>query len=101
MKRLVAGLVVATLLFVAVYQAFRYHQLETEVEALLEEQNQVFEDNKRLIAAISLLTSPSRILRLAEEELGMELTPRERERILSLEPSGRSESASGSERRGE
>ena len=72
-RRLITVLVVLipALLFANVIQAFRYSQLTSEVSRLEREQRELFEENKRIILAIALLSSPHRIGKLAEEELGL------------------------------
>lgn len=97
MKRVVAAVALVALLFAAVHQSFRYHRMEREISAMEARQSALFEDNKRLIAAVSLLTSPARIVRLAEEELGMVRTPAEAERRLRLDlpPADASRAAGG------
>jgi len=69
-------LLVPVLLFANVAQAFRYGRLERRIEELESEQRALIEENKRAILAISVLTSPRRVGRLAEDELGLErITP--------------------------
>lgn len=62
---------VPVLLFFSVYQVFRYQQLQDEVAELQEQQVELFERNKRMIANIAILSSPKRIARLADEILGL------------------------------
>jgi cell division protein FtsL len=59
-------------LFLNVWQSFRYETLEREVTQLEEEQRDMIEENKRLIAGIAVLRSPARIQALAESELELE-----------------------------
>ena len=81
--RFVIALSIPALLFLSVYQVYRYQQLETEVAQLREVQKELFERNKRLIAHIAILESPRRIAELAEDELGLEQVPiEERMRII-------------------
>ena len=69
-------LLIAILLPVAafsnVWQVFRYKQLEKEISALEDRQQELIEKNKRLIAGISVLQSPQRLEKLATEELDLE-----------------------------
>ena len=60
------------LLFANVYQAYRYSQLDHEITALESEQTRLLEENKRIILAIALLSSPDRIADIAENDLGLE-----------------------------
>lgn len=59
------------LLIVNALQARRYENLLSEVEALEKKQETLVEENKKLIADISLLSKTERIKKIAEEELGM------------------------------
>ena len=72
-RRIVLLLIVAipVLLFVNVFQAYRYSQIEQEIDRLRNEQQALIEENKRAILAISVLSSPQRIGPLAENELGL------------------------------
>ncbi len=65
-------LLVPLLLFANVYQAFRHGRLERRIVELEREQLALIEENKRVILAISVLTSPRRIGELAEHELELE-----------------------------
>jgi cell division protein FtsL len=60
---------VPAMLFLSVFQVYRYQQLEKEVALLRESQQELFEKNKRMIANIAILSSPKRIARLARETL--------------------------------
>ena len=73
-QRVVVVLValVPVLLFANVFQAFRYSQLDREVTRMEQEQRDLLEENKRIILAIALLSSPSRIGALADSELDLE-----------------------------
>jgi cell division protein FtsL len=65
-------IVLPVALFLNVWQSFRYETLEREVGQLEEEQRDMIEENKRLIAGIAVLRSPARIQSLAESELELE-----------------------------
>lgn len=60
------------LLFANVFQAYRYSMLEREITRLERRQHELIERNKRVILAISVLTSPDRVGSLAERELGLQ-----------------------------
>ena len=60
-----------SLFFLNTWQGFRYQELEREVVGLEREQKNWLEENKKVIAALAVLTSPSRIKSLAEESLGL------------------------------
>ena len=62
-------LVLPLLLFANVWQAYRFVQLSRDVARLEVEQRDAIEENKRLIATIAVLRSPSRLLQVAEEYL--------------------------------
>ncbi len=68
----IAILIVPGLFFLNVWQSFRYQTLKRETGILYRRQLDLIEENKRIIASISLLRSPDRIGVLAEEELDFE-----------------------------
>ena len=72
------------LLCANVLQVFRYRQLEQTLADLERQQDELVEANKRAILAISILASPDRIGRIAEEELNLDLI--QPEDILRLVP---------------
>lgn len=55
-----------------VWQSDRYTALRTEVERLTENQEKVIEENRRLIAEITVLSSSARIENIAKMSLGLE-----------------------------
>ncbi|MFC2324058.1 MAG: hypothetical protein ACFNLL_01120 [Bacteroides sp.] len=59
------------LFFFTVKQSQVYNTLEREVNAYNDEQNRLIAENKRKISAISILSKPQRIEKIAVEELGM------------------------------
>lgn len=69
---LASVLLAVAMLFLNVWQSFRYNRVVGEVVALEEEQKRLLEVNKRLIAGTSVLSSPGRIDKIAKEELGLE-----------------------------
>lgn len=72
-------IVVTPLLFVAnVWQSYRFNGLEARLQMLENRYLDVLEDNKRMIVGIAGLRSPSRVRRIAEEELGLEAAPADR-----------------------
>ncbi|TFG64492.1 MAG: hypothetical protein E4H36_02845 [Spirochaetales bacterium] len=60
--------------FMNVYQVFRYRQVKTEIGFLEAEQQDLLENNKRIIAGIGVLQSPGRIDELAGKELDLKKT---------------------------
>jgi cell division protein FtsL len=62
---------VPLLLFANAWQVYRHERVESQVRTLVEQQKNLLEKNKRLIAAIAVLSSPDRVARLAERDLGL------------------------------
>lgn len=56
----------------AVWQGDRYAALRAEVDWLTERQEMVIEENRRLIAEITVLSSSARIENIARTSLGLE-----------------------------
>jgi cell division protein FtsL len=54
-----------------VWQSNRYANLKQEIDRLEQAQADWVESNKRLIAAIAVLSSPERIEHIAQNELGL------------------------------
>ena len=80
MKRLLTVLALALvplLLLVNVWQGMRYSRLQAAVRQLEERQEEWFERNKKLLAAIAVYSSPGRLDETASEEL--ELTRADQE----------------------
>lgn len=75
MKRLFTALLVISLpvlLFLTVWQSYRYSELSADVAELEQVQKEIFEKNKKIVMGIEFLKSPFRINKLAEEELELE-----------------------------
>lgn len=75
MKKIIFYLMVLSiplLLGVVSWQSARYGDLERELARLEKSQQEWIENNKRLVAGVSLLSSPDRIEHIARDELGME-----------------------------
>lgn len=66
-----AVVMIPLLLALDAFQAKRYAKLQKELDALEAKQQELVEDNKKLISDISVLSSSDRIENLAENELGM------------------------------
>lgn len=60
------------LLLITVRQSWAYNALEREVTAYNNEQTRLIAENKRKISAISILSKPQRIEKIAVEELNMQ-----------------------------
>ncbi len=68
---IVMVLCIPAFLVVEAIQANKYSRLENEVRALEQTQSDAIESNKHLITELGLLSSSSRIEKIATEELGM------------------------------
>jgi len=64
-------LAVPILLYMNVWQAFRYRVVETEIDLLEEKQQDWIEKNKKIIVGIEVLGAPERIDTLASEIEGL------------------------------
>jgi cell division protein FtsL len=76
------------LLGLASWQSARYGDLERELGRLEKTQQEWVENNKRLIAGISLLSSPDRIEHIARDELGLEKKRPEEVLLIHITGSG-------------
>ncbi len=65
------ALVLGGLLFLNTWQGYRFEALKRSVQELEAEQRDWLEQNKKLVAAVAVLSSPERIQHLAEAELGL------------------------------
>ncbi len=68
------------------FQAKRYTDLTKEIRELETKQEKLIEDNKKLVSEISVLSSASRIEKIAVEELGMHKA--EKDDIIRVEMTG-------------
>ena len=71
-RKILILLVVATIpgiIFLTVRQVHNYNQIDGEVHSLIMSQRELFEQNKRMVANLSILSSPGRIDGLAENIL--------------------------------
>jgi cytoskeletal protein RodZ len=62
---------IPVLLYLNVWQAFRYRAVETEIELLEVKQQEWIEENKKAIIGIEVLSAPSRINGLTSEIDGL------------------------------
>lgn len=88
MKKLLLLLIVATvpgIIFLTVRQVFTYTKIDNEVRSLILDQRELFEQNKRMVANLSILSSPERIDELAEDILKLEKKSLDTVRIM-IEP---------------
>ncbi|MDR1105929.1 MAG: septum formation initiator family protein [Treponema sp.] len=91
MKKIIFYLMVLSiplLLGLASWQSARYGDLERELGRLEKTQQEWVENNKRLIAGISLLSSPDRIEHIARDELGLEKKRPEEVLLIHITGSG-------------
>jgi len=79
-------LAVLSLFFLNTWQGFRYQELERGVGRLEQEQKNWLEKNKKVIAALAVLSSPERIKNLAEGTLG--LKPLQGQELIEIELGG-------------
>lgn len=64
-------LAIPFILFFAVWQSSRYTAMESEISRLDRQQHEIVQRNKRLISAITVLSVPERIEKVAVEDLNM------------------------------
>ncbi|MBI9105112.1 MAG: cell division protein FtsL [Spirochaetales bacterium] len=89
MKRtvvLILILIIPILLFISVWQSYRYDRLSGEVAGMEQVQKEIFEKNKKIVMGIEFLKSPFRINKIAEEELDLEKIKPERIIRIDLVP---------------
>ena len=72
-----------SVVFLNTWQGFRYQEQERGVRKLEQEQQNWLEKNKKVIAALAVLSSPERIRTLAEGSL--ELKPLAAEDLIEIE----------------
>jgi len=76
-------LVFLSVFFINTRQGFRYQEVERGVRGLEQEQKNWLEKNKKVIAALAVLSSPERIKSLAEDSFG--LKPLKAEDLIEIE----------------
>jgi cell division protein FtsL len=82
------ALVLGGLLFLNTWQGYRFQALKRNVQELEAEQRDWLEQNKKLVAAVAVLSSPERIQRLAERELGLKKLTRSALATVALPAGG-------------
>lgn len=65
-------LLLVSLLFLNVWQSYRYEESLRVLRVMEQEQQEWVEKTRRIMAAEALLASPDRLDQLAQDELGME-----------------------------
>ena len=68
-----AVLSVPLLLFLNVWQSFRYERLAAEIRNYEYEQKEWFEENKRMLTSLSVYSSPARVKKIADESPDLEI----------------------------
>ena len=71
------------LLFTNMWLAYRYTLLKRELVAIEEHQNRLLEENKRIIAALSILRSPQVVIPRAQQRYIFDLL--DQDRIIQIE----------------
>ena len=61
------SLFIPLLLFINVMQGFRHERFIREIERKEMEQKEWFEENKKMVAALSVYSSPGRVQKIVEE----------------------------------
>ena len=75
MRKILLLFIAATIpgvIFLTIRQANSYNQVGNEVHSLILDQRELFEQNKRMVTNLSILSSPGRIDDLAENILDLE-----------------------------
>jgi len=90
MRPLVLGALVlmVSLLFLNVWQSYRYEESLRVMEAMEYQQEEWVDKNRKVLAAESLLETPSRLDSLAEEELGLHKAEPEEMMFIQLPGEG-------------
>ena len=65
------ALLLGGLLFLNTWQGYRFERLRRGVQQLESEQRDWMEQNKKLVAALAVLSSPDRVERIAVKQLGL------------------------------
>jgi len=74
--------------FLNTWQGYRYERLKSQVRVLEREQKDWLERNKKIIAGLAVLGSPSRIAELAESDLDLRKIGPEEQTKLRFGPPG-------------
>lgn len=74
-KILIAFLVITVpvLLFSNAWQGFKYERINAEIRNYEYEQKEWFEENKKMLAAISVYSSPTRVKKIVEENSNLSI----------------------------
>jgi hypothetical protein len=82
------SLALGGLLFLNTWQGYRFEHLKREAQQLEAEQRDWLEQNKKLVAALAVLSSPQRIERIAVGELGLKKLERSALVTIAAPPEG-------------
>jgi hypothetical protein len=83
---IIMALAFIALFFLNTWQGYRYQELEQDVGNLEVEQKDWLEKNKKVIAALAVLSSPERVEALAVDKLG--LKPLKAEDVIKVNIKG-------------
>jgi cell division protein FtsL len=72
------ALLLGGLLFLNTWQGYRFEALRRHMQQLESEQRDWMEQNKKLVAALAVLSSPQRVERIATRQLGLRKLERSR-----------------------
>jgi len=64
---------VPVLLFLNTWQGFKYERINNEIRNYEYEQKEWFEENKKMLAAISVYSSPARVKKIIEENSALSI----------------------------
>ena len=85
-RKIIALLIflIPALLFLTVWQSYRYDILNQEVVELEQMQKDILEKNKKIVMGIEFLKSPFRINKISEEDLELEKATQDRRFRIEL-----------------
>ncbi|MDX9799969.1 MAG: hypothetical protein RBT69_01385 [Spirochaetia bacterium] len=63
-----AVITIPVLLFLNAWQGFRFERMNAEIRNYEYEQKEWFEENKRMLAALSVYSSPARVKKIVDED---------------------------------
>jgi hypothetical protein len=76
------------LIFLNIWQVFRYREYKSQVEDLVTLQEEWLEKNKRMISAITVYSSPGRISQIAENQLVLQRADSDDVILIEIGPGG-------------
>ncbi|MEM5948681.1 cell division protein FtsL [Spirochaetia bacterium 38H-sp] len=83
MFKYIATVSILILFSLLIFQSYKYQELEKKLLEIQQKQEELVEENKRLIAAIEVMSSPQRIEKIAKDGLGLEKV--DRNKIITIE----------------